>query len=165
LDGAAIQAHEELKRPSVILLPDRNGLAVSAAWPPLDQIEAVALSAAKLALMHDDAAGAGTASCPDVPWLFLPLRTPEGPIGVIGLAQPADAPLEPEARTLFQTLAELTATALERARLGQEITAARTAAETERVRNTLLASISHEPANRSRYSSSPAFLTSRPTPT
>jgi two-component system sensor histidine kinase KdpD len=41
-------------------------------------------------------------------------------------------------------LAELTATALERARLGQEITTARTAAEAERVRNTLLASISHD---------------------
>jgi GAF domain-containing protein len=46
-----------------------------------------------------------------------------------------DAPLSPEARTLFETVAELTATALERARLGQEISAARTAAEAERVRN------------------------------
>ena len=46
--------------------------------------------------------------------------------------------------TLLQTLAELTSTALERARLGQEISSARTAAETERMRNILLSSISHD---------------------
>jgi two-component system sensor histidine kinase KdpD len=86
----------------------------------------------------------GTAHCPTVPWLFLPLRTPEGAVGVIGAALSDDDVLDPEARTLFETVAELTATALERARLGQEITAARTAAETERVRNTLLASVSHD---------------------
>jgi two-component system sensor histidine kinase KdpD len=79
-----------------------------------------------------------------VPWLFLPLRTPQGPIGVLGVAQSEDAPLNSESRTLFETVTELTATALERARLGNEISAARTAAEAERVRNTLLASISHD---------------------
>jgi K+-sensing histidine kinase KdpD len=144
VDHAAIQAHGDLHCPCVILFPERGGLRVSAAWPPEDHLDPEALSAAEHALAKGEATGLATAFCPTVPWLFLPLRTPEGAIGVIGVAMPTDAPLSPEARTLFETVAELTATALERARLGQEISAARTAAEAERVRNTLLASISHD---------------------
>jgi two-component system sensor histidine kinase KdpD len=45
---------------------------------------------------------------------------------------------------MLDTLAEQTAAALERASLARAIVATRTAAETERVRNTLLASISHD---------------------
>ncbi len=144
LDHAAIQAHDDLHRPCLILLREGDSLAVLAAWPPEDQLDPEALSAANLALTREDTTGAGTMLCPTVPWLFLPLRTPDGAIGVIGLAQADDAPLDPMARTLFETLAELTATALERARLGQEVSAARTAAEAERIRNTLLASVSHD---------------------
>jgi two-component system sensor histidine kinase KdpD len=53
-------------------------------------------------------------------------------------------PLDGEARALLDTLAEQTATALERASLAREIANTRAAAEAERVRNTLLASISHD---------------------
>ncbi|WP_237050621.1 DUF4118 domain-containing protein [Microvirga ossetica] len=141
VDHAAIQAHGDLRCPCMILLRGQGGLVVSTAWPPADRLDPEALAAASLALTKGEATGMGTAHCPTVPWLFLPLRTPEGTIGVIGAAL-SDAILDPEARTLFETVAELTATAL--ARLGQEITAARTAAETERVRNTLLASVSHD---------------------
>jgi two-component system sensor histidine kinase KdpD len=137
LDHAAIQAHDDLRRPCLILLREGDSLAVLAAWPPEDRLDPDALSAANLALTNGETTGAGTTLCPTVPWLFLPLRTPDGAVGVIGLAQADDAPLEPMARTLFETLAELTATALERARLGQEVSAARTAAEAERIRNTL----------------------------
>ncbi|WP_244630110.1 sensor histidine kinase [Microvirga tunisiensis] len=143
VDHAAIQAHGDLRCPCMILLSEGGGLVVSAAWPPKDQLDPEALAAASLALTRGEATGRGTAHCPTVPWLFLPLRTPEGAVGVIGAALSDDV-LDPEARTLFETVAELTATALERARLGQEITAARTTAETERVRNTLLASVSHD---------------------
>ena len=45
---------------------------------------------------------------------------------------------------MLETLAEQTATALDRASLAREMVSARSAAETERVRNTLLASISHD---------------------
>lgn len=45
---------------------------------------------------------------------------------------------------MLETLAEQTATALDRASLAREIASARSAAETERVRNILLASISHD---------------------
>jgi two-component system sensor histidine kinase KdpD len=47
-------------------------------------------------------------------------------------------------RTLLDTLAEQVSAAVERALLAREMVSARSAAETERVRNTLLASISHD---------------------
>jgi two-component system sensor histidine kinase KdpD len=144
LEHAAIQAHGDLRRPCLILLSENGRLTVAAAWPPVDQIDPEALSAAELALAEVEPSGVGTTLYPPVTWFFLPLRTPEGAVGVIGAALSDDVSLDPVARTLFETLAELTATALERARLGREITAARTATETERVRNTLLASISHD---------------------
>ena len=146
LDGAAIEAQADLRRPCVILLSSAGGgLTLTSAWPPDDQLGAEALGAADLAYANDDAAGAGTSHWSDAEWLFLPLRTPEGPTGVIGLGGfGEDAAFDSQARTLFHTLAELTATALERARLAQAIAGERTAAETERVRNTFLASISHD---------------------
>lgn len=144
LDHAAIQAHGDLHCPCVILLPQTGRLRIAAAWPPEERLDPEVLVAADLALTSGEASGMGTALGRAVPWLFLPLRTPDGPIGVIGIALADGSLLDPEARTLAETMAELTATALERARLGQEISAARAAAETERVRNTLLASISHD---------------------
>ena len=89
--------------------------------------------------------GAGTATLPIVPWLFLPLRTPRGGVGVLGVAQEERLPaLDSEARVLLETLAEQTAAALERGALARDMVSTRSAAETERVRNTLLASISHD---------------------
>src|SRR5262249_37845840 len=54
------------------------------------------------------------------------------------------ASLDSEANALLDTLAEQTAASFERAMLAREMVHARTAAETEKVRNTLLASISHD---------------------
>ena len=142
LEHAAIQAHGDLEHPTMVLLSTGDRLGIAAAWPPDDQLDPESLALAELALSRGEATGMGTAFRPETPWLFLPLRTPNGAIGVIGAR--LSEPLSPETRTFFETLAELTATALERARLGQEIMAARAAAEAERVRNTLLTSISHD---------------------
>src|SRR5204863_9791991 len=80
-----------------------------------------------------------------VPWFFLPLRASGGPIGLVGIAHaPGNTPLDSEARALLDTLAGQAAVALERASLSREMVSTRAAAETERVRNTLLASISHD---------------------
>ena len=143
-EGAASEINASLNRPALVLL-DRDGeLVLSAAWPPEDTLSAGGMSAARWAFMHDEPAGAATGTLPIVPWLFLPLRASRGPIGVVGIAQSNDAPLDSEARALRDTLVEQTAAALERASLAREMVSAKAAAETERVRNTLLASISHD---------------------
>jgi two-component system sensor histidine kinase KdpD len=82
---------------------------------------------------------------PIIPWYFVPLRIGDKALGVIGVAKDKDTPpFDSEARTLLDTLSEQTAAALERAALASEMVSARTATVTERVRNTLLASISHD---------------------
>jgi two-component system sensor histidine kinase KdpD len=144
-EGATSEIQSILHRSSVLLLPQDSDIAIVAAWPPEDELEVGAVMAARWAYEKDEPAGADTGTLPNVPWYFIPLRGAQGPIGVVGVAEAADGvPIDAEARALLDTLAEQTASALERARLSREMAAVRTAAETERVRNILLASISHD---------------------
>jgi two-component system sensor histidine kinase KdpD len=144
-EAAATEINVSLGRPTVVLLEHGDDLDLRAAWPPEDVLDAASMSAARWAFSHVEPAGAGTATLPIVPWLFLPLRTPRGRVGVLGVAHDDKLPaLDSEARVLLDTLADQTAAALERGCLARDMVATRSAAETERVRNTLLASISHD---------------------
>jgi len=148
-EGATAEVQRSLGTQAVILFPRSGELAVMAAWPPEDELDTASMTAARWAFERNEPAGFGTGTLPKVPWYFFPLRASHGQVGVIGIAhcqggQGGGTLLDAEMRTLFETLAELTATALERSQLTREIMAARTATETERVRNTLLASISHD---------------------
>ena len=144
-EGAASEIHASLGRAVVVLLAHDEELDLTAAWPPEDSLDAAAMTAARWAYSHVEPAGSGTATLPIIPWLFIPLRTGEKTLGVIGVGSSSDAlSLDSEARALLDTLSEQTAAALERAALAREMVNARTATETERVRNTLLASISHD---------------------
>lgn len=143
-EGAASEIHASLGRATVVLRTQEGELALSAAWPPEDALDTASMTAARWAFSHKEPAGAGTATLPTVPWFFVPLVTARGPIGVIGVAVNKDDTLDSEARALLDTLAEQAASALERASLTKEMVSVRTAAETEKVRNTLLASISHD---------------------
>lgn len=142
-EGAVVELNGYLNRPAAILLPQDDILKLAASWPPEDELDTASSSAARWAYEKDEPAGAGTGTLPSARWLFFPLRSTHGRIGVMGVAVDG-APLDREMRTLAETVAELTAAALERARLAREIMAANTATEAERVRNTLLASISHD---------------------
>jgi two-component system, OmpR family, sensor histidine kinase KdpD len=134
-----------LKRPALVLLENKGELELRASWPPEDQIDTASMSAAHWTFTHDEPAGGGTKTMPMAAWFFLPLRTPRDRVGVLGVAYNEDLPsLEPEARAMLDTLAEQTAAAFERAALSRDIVEAQAQAETERVRNTLLASISHD---------------------
>lgn len=144
-DAAVGAVHAGLARPTVILLGANEEPEIAAAWPPLEALGTGEMTAARWALKHDEPAGTDTATLPSVGWLFLPMRTAHGVLGVIGVGLGDDGEkLDPEARILFEALAEQTATALDRASLSREIVRTRGAAETERIRNTLLASISHD---------------------
>jgi two-component system sensor histidine kinase KdpD len=144
-EGAASEIHASLGRPVVVLLAQGDDIALTAAWPPEDVLDAAAMTAARWAYSHVEPAGADTGTLPIIPWYFVPLRIGNKTLGVIGVAKPKDAPpLDSEARALLDTLVEQTASALERASLSREMVLAKTATETERVRNTLLASVSHD---------------------
>src|SRR6478752_2010212 len=144
-EGAASEIHASLGRPVVVMLAREDNLDLTAAWPPEDFLDAAAMTAARWAYSHVEPAGADTGTLPIIPWYFVPLGIGSKTLGVIGVAKDKDAPrLDSEARALLDTLSEQTAAALERASLAREMVSAKTATETERVRNTLLASVSHD---------------------
>jgi two-component system sensor histidine kinase KdpD len=144
-DGAAGEIHASLRRPAVILLDRQGELSLAAAWPPEDTLDARTVEAARLAFERNEPVGCGTDMRSDAEWHFIPLRTQTRSVGVVGVARDARG-LAPdlEARALLGTLAEQTAAAIERSFMSEEMVIARNTAETERVRNILLASVSHD---------------------
>lgn len=144
-EAAAGEINTSLARPSIVLLDQAGELVQRAAWPPIEELDTGAMTAARWAFKHDEAAGADTATLPTLPWYFVPLRSARGRLGVVGIARARESDrFDPEALTMLGTIADQAAAALERASLAREMVAARSATETERVRNTLLASVSHD---------------------
>jgi two-component system sensor histidine kinase KdpD len=94
---------------------------------------------------HRQLAGLGTATLPGASALYLPLIAPRGPVGVLGI-RPADrhALDAPEQLHQLETFANQTALAIERAQLADEAQAAHVRIETERLRSSLLSSVSHD---------------------
>jgi two-component system, OmpR family, sensor histidine kinase KdpD len=103
------------------------------------------VSVAQWVFDHDTPAGLGTDTLPGAPAQYLPLRGSGKVLGVLAV-EPSHRRrlLLPEQRHLLETFAGQIALALERAVLADEAERARVSAETESLRNTLLASISHD---------------------
>ena len=90
-------------------------------------------------------AGLGSDTLPSAPALYLPLGDERQRLGVLAvLPQNRRRVLLPEQLHLLETFASQIGLALERARLAEATEEARVATESERLRNTLLASISHD---------------------
>lgn len=114
---------------------------VLAASPSGFEDEAVA----QWTLDHVEAAGRGAAAFADSRGLYLPLRGGAGAVGVLAfLPNERLWPLSAAQRSLLETFANGLGIALERAQLAKESHEARLQAESERVRNALLSSISHD---------------------
>lgn len=130
---------------SLVLLPSDGGLSVAAGYPPEDQIDDKSAAAADWAWTHGKLAGRGSATLPAAEWLFLPLKTARGAVGVLGvqMAEDADMPSPAQLR-LLETLGDQAAVAVERTTLVADIEAARVATERERLRSALLSSLSHD---------------------
>jgi two-component system sensor histidine kinase KdpD len=131
---------------AVILLPSFSGRL---AWPtdrPLDQsFRRADLAVAQWVVDHGRQAGLGTDTLPAATGLYLPLGDERRCIGVLAvLPTNARRVLLPEQRHLLETFASQIGLALERARLAEAAESASLTAERESLRNTLLASISHD---------------------
>ena len=101
-EGAASEIHASLGRPVVVLLARDDDVALIAAWPPEDTLDAAAMTAARWAYSHVEPAGADTGTLPIIPWYFVPLRIGTKTLGVVGVAKEKDAPpLDSEARALL----------------------------------------------------------------
>ena len=130
----------------VILLPEQGGgIEVKAGYPPEDMLDAADLAAAKWTYEHNHAAGRGADTLPGARRLFLPMRTGRGAVGVIGLDGDRPGPLlTPEQRRLLDALSDQAALAIERVNLVEDVESAKRAAESDRLRQALLTSISHD---------------------
>ena len=131
-----------LKCDVVLLLPDADGLRVRAGYPPEDRLDEADMAAAEWTRANDRAAGHGADTLPGGRRLFLPLKTQAGPVGVVGIQR--EQPPVGDERRLLDALLDQAAVAVERARLADDVDRVRLQAETERLRNALLTSISHD---------------------
>lgn len=130
---------------SLVLMPGEAGLDIAAGYPPEDQLDDKSAGAADWAWTHGKLAGRGSATLPAADWLFLPLKTARGPVGVLGVQMMEDADMpSPAQLRLLETLADQAAVAIERTTLVADIEAARVATERERLRAALLSSLSHD---------------------
>jgi two-component system sensor histidine kinase KdpD len=135
---------------AAILLPDDAGRL---RWPePRADAEAKApvlsvldMAAAQWTFDHAAPAGAGTATLPSNPFLYLPLLAPMRSRGVLAVRVPdVAALLVPERRELLDAFAALAAIALERVHYVDVAQDAVVRMEGERLRNSLLAALSHD---------------------
>jgi two-component system sensor histidine kinase KdpD len=94
---------------------------------------------------HSQLAGLGTDTLAGARALYVPLIAARGVVGVLGVrpSQPRRL-LLPEQVHLLETFASQVALALERATLADEVQHAQVQAETERLRSSLLSSVSHD---------------------
>jgi len=143
--ATAHQIAAMLKVNVVLLLREGDTVAVRAGYPPEDELEEADLAAAKWAWQHNRPAGRGADTLPGAKWLFLPMRTGRGPVGLVGIdtGRPG-ALLTPDQRRLLDSLMDQAAIAIERVTLAEDVDRAKLAAETERLRSALLTSISHD---------------------
>ena len=131
---------------AVVLTPDATGRLQYPAGSPLERsFRGADLSVAQWVVDHGERAGLGTDTLPAAPAIYLPLQGTQRTLGVLGvLPTNRRRILLPEQRRLLETFAGQIALAWERAALSEEAATSRVAAETESLRNTLLASISHD---------------------
>jgi two-component system sensor histidine kinase KdpD len=131
---------------ATVLLPDADGrLQPLRGMDLAGSLEGADLSVAQWVFDHGRPAGLGTDTLPAAVAQYLPLTGTHQTLGVLAV-QPTQRRrlLLPEQRHLLETFAGQIALAIERAQRAEEAEAARVAVETESLRNTLLASISHD---------------------
>nr|WP_315406511.1 sensor histidine kinase KdpD [uncultured Pseudomonas sp.] len=101
-------------------------------------------AAADWAWQHDQAAGLGSDTLPNGHWWWWPLSVEEGPLALLGVRPREGQVLTAQRRRLLKALSQPLAQALARARLADQLEAARLHGETEQLRSALLASVSHD---------------------
>ncbi|MDD5558425.1 DUF4118 domain-containing protein [Candidatus Methylomirabilis sp.] len=129
-----------------ILLPDPSGhLSLQIGLPAQFGMTPSELGVAQWVYEHGQMAGCGTATLPGAKALYLPLIASHGTLGVLGLQPAVPHSLEaPEQLHQLETFANQTALALERTQLAEAAQEAQIRAETERLRSSLLSSVSHD---------------------
>ncbi len=120
-----------------VLLTADGATRLSASYPQMRDLDAVEVSLAQAAATGAPVSLAGR-------HLFMPLQTQRGIIGVVGIDRNQSQSFLPDEESLLSILVDQTAVAIERIQLAETIDQARIETETERLRNAMLTSISHD---------------------
>jgi two-component system sensor histidine kinase KdpD len=145
-DVAASHVSQVFASRSVVLFPDEHGRVVYPHAPPREiSYTGADLGVAQWVFDHNKPAGLGTDTLSGSAGLHLPLSGGERVFGVLAiLPQNSRRVTLPEQFRLLETFASQIGLALERAEFATHAQAAEVRAETEAIRNALLASISHD---------------------
>jgi two-component system sensor histidine kinase KdpD len=126
-----------------VLLSTADGeLEVGAEVPAGVALSEAESAAAQWCAEHNVQTGLGTSTLPSVAWRFLPLRALDKTIGVLA-ARPQDVPSPTLAQSLA-TLAGQSAMAVERARVSTQTAKAQAKEDSQKLRDALLSSLSHD---------------------
>ena len=143
--SAAETVAAQLKCAAVVLAPSGDALTDIGEAPEPILLAPNEEAAARWTFDQGTATGRGADTLPGGRWLFVPVPGEAGRAGVIGVNLRRDEDrLDPEARRLLDLIAAQTGVALERATYATRAEAARIEAESERLKGTLLSSVSHD---------------------
>ncbi|RJF93662.1 sensor histidine kinase [Sphingomonas cavernae] len=130
---------------AVLLLPSGDGPQLHAAVPPENRLEQIELAAAQWAIEKNQPAGRGSSTLTASDWLFHPLRTGRGVLGVVGLARDdAGEPVRADQMPMLMSLLDQAAIVLERMQLERDMRGIEQLRERDRLRAALLSSVSHD---------------------
>jgi two-component system sensor histidine kinase KdpD len=122
-----------------------DAMRVAAAAPADMHLQTQDLAAADWCERHGVQAGRFTDTLNAAPCWLLPLGSEDHRLGVVALRLPSNAgEPDPDRRSLTLAMVQDIGQALARARLADELEGARVQGETERLRNALLSSVSHD---------------------
>jgi len=131
---------------NVILFPDANGRIVYPKTPSLrESLQAADLSVAQWVLDNNEIAGQGTHTLAGAEAIYFPLSNGESVVGVLVML-PVNLRriFLPEQQKLLDTFLRQIAQAITRVRLAEQARKTQVDVEAERLRNSLLSSISHD---------------------
>jgi len=130
---------------TALLLPSADGPMLRAAVPPEDRLEQIERAAAQWAMDNEQPAGRGSSTLTASDWLFHPLRTTRGVLGVLGLTRDdAREPVRSDQVPLLMSLLDQASIALDRMELEEASLRTRQVDERDRLRSALLSSVSHD---------------------
>jgi two-component system sensor histidine kinase KdpD len=143
--GAAALAHA-LRCDAAILARDASQVLRVVASSPRDfPLTTQDFAASTWSEQHAEQAGRHTDTLNAAPCWVLPLGSEDNQLGVAALRFPAgQSEPPPDERSLALAMVQDIGQALQRARLAEELEGARVQGETERLRNALLSSVSHD---------------------
>jgi two-component system, OmpR family, sensor histidine kinase KdpD len=141
---AAGQISSMLSANTMLLAPEHGALRVKASSAAESALDARELLAANWCWEHGEPAGRGTSLFPGVTYLYLPLDTSRGTVGVLGVHRAGEPALTADEIRLLDALRDQVAVSIDRTKLAEEKLETDMLAETERLRTALLTSISHD---------------------